>query len=223
MAVNPKRLLSRVAGVRQARLQWTRIRPLVRHRFAGSPVPPPHEVKLYWLRRFQTSYALETLVETGTYQGTTVAAMLSQFERIYTIELDHTLWARASERFSKYPHVGVILGHSGDVLPTILAAISDRCLFWLDGHFSCGDTARGTRDTPIVEELAAIRSHFRKDHILLIDDARLFDGTSDYPALHILTSMLGEINPEYTVRVVDDMIQAYLSKSHAFSFWSRRF
>lgn len=218
MTVILRRLLNCVPGVRQARLQWVGIRPLVYHRLAGCPVPPPHEVKLYWLGHFQASYGLETLVETGTYQGTTVAAMVHRFERVYTIEVDHTLWRRAHDRFSKYPHVQVIQGDSADILPAILVRISDRCLFWLDGHFSGAETARGRKDTPIVEELAAIRSHCRKDHVVLIDDARLFCGANGYPALDTVTSMLRDINPKYMVRVVDDIIQAYLPKSRAFKF-----
>lgn len=222
MTVVVRQVLSSLPGVRHAWPRWTWIRPLVYHRLAGSPVPPPHQVKVYWLRWFQRSYALETLVETGTYEGTTVAALLNQFEQIYTIELNYTLWKRAHDRFLKYPHVRVIQGDSGDVLPTILARTADRCLLWLDGHFSGGETARGRKDTPIVDELAAIRSHCRKDHIILIDDARLFEGANSYPPLDTVTLMLRSINPEYAVRVIDDIIQAYLPRPHASRPWARR-
>ncbi len=186
---------------------------LIRHRLRGSPVPPKHPVKLYWIARFGHANDIEVLVETGTYLGATVAAMLDQFEQIYTIELDHELWARACDRFSQYPHVHVAQGDSGKDLPVILSRISDRCLFWLDGHFSGDITARAECDTPIVEELAAIRSHRRKDHVSLIDDAHLFNGKNDYPTLDELFSMLREVNPAYTIRVVDDIIQAFIPKS----------
>jgi hypothetical protein len=149
-------------------------------------------------------------VETGTFIGTTVAAMRSRFEQIYTIELDNDLWKRASERFSKHPHVHVVHGDSNQVLPVILASLSDRCLFWLDGHFSGGNAMRGPKDTPIAEELAAIKQHHRKDHVILIDDARLFNGRNDYPHLEDVCSLLKEINPDYAIKVVDDIIQAYL-------------
>ena len=216
MTAGGKSILRRVPGVRQSWLQWKQISAVAYHRLAGSPIPPPHIIKLRWLRRFQKSYALRTLVETGTYKGTTVAAMLDQFEQIYTIELDYELWERADDRFLQYPHVHVVQGDSGEVLPSILASIFNRCLFWLDGHFSGGETARGGTDTPIVEELAAICSHQRKDHVVLIDDARLFNGRNGYPTLDGVASMLKEINPDYTIRVVDDIIQAYLPKLHPF-------
>lgn len=149
--------------------------------------------------------------------------MLDHFEQIYTIELDHTWWERAHDRFCKYPHVQVIQGDSGKVLPAILPSISVRCLFWLDAHFSGGETARATKHPPIEEELAAIRSHSRKDHVILIDDARLFDGAGGYPALDSVILLLREINPEYAVEVVDDIIRAYLCNPRAFSSCSRRF
>ena len=190
MTVVVRQVLSSLPGVRHAWPRWTWIRPLVYHRLAGSPVPPPHQVKV--------------------------------FEQIYTIELNYTLWKRAHDRFLKYPHVRVIQGDSGDVLPTILARTADRCLLWLDGHFSGGETARGRKDTPIVDELAAIRSHCRKDHIILIDDARLFEGPNSYPPVDTVTLMLRSINPEYAVRVVDDIIQAYLPRPHALRSWARR-
>lgn len=216
-----KSILRRIPGVGQAWLRWRQIRVIACHRLAGSPVPPPHIIKLRWLRRFQKSYSLETLVETGTYKGTTVDAMLNQFQQIYSIELDYELWKRAHDRFLQYPHVHVVQGDSGEVLPTILASIFDRCLFWLDGHFSGGETARRAKDTPIVGELAAIRSHHREDHVILIDDARYFNGMNDYPTLDSVFSMLKEINPDYVIRVVDDMIQAYLLKPHLFKFWAK--
>jgi len=207
-----KSLLKRVPGVRPAWRHSLPLRVIIRHRLRGSPVPPPHIVKLRWLRRFQKSYSLKTLVESGTYQGTTVAAMLDRFEQIYTIELDDLLCERARDRFTQYPHVHVVQGNSGDVLPSVLEAICVPCLFWLDGHYSGAGTARGSQASPIIEELAAIRSHPCKDHVILIDDAREFCGRNGYPTLGVVRSMLKEINANYTVRIVDDMIQAYPRK-----------
>lgn len=203
-----KSLLERVPGVRPAWRQFLLLRAVVRHRLEGSPVPPPHIVKLRWLRRFQRSYALKTLVESGTYRGRTVAAMLDRFEQIYTIELDEVLWERACSRFAQYPHVHVVQGNSSDVLPSVLEAICVPCLFWLDGHYSGAGTAHGPQASPIIEELAAIRSHHRKDHVILIDDAREFSGRGGYPTLRVVRSLLKTINVDYIIRVVDDMIQA---------------
>jgi hypothetical protein len=193
------------------------LRAFVGHRLHGSPIPPPHAVKVYWLRRFQKRYRTEVFVETGTYYGASVDAMLHSCRQIYTIELDPELWAQAQRRFSDYPHVHVIHGDSGQVLMALLPKLTARSLFWLDGHFSGAGTARTpNRDTPIQDELAAIGSHHRKDHVILIDDARLFDGSNGYPHVETLRHLLSEINPDYTVRIVDDMIQAYPPESAPF-------
>jgi hypothetical protein len=138
--------------------------------------------------------------------------MLEKFKQICTIELDPELWKIMHDKFSRYPHVRVIQGNSGHVLPAILATVSQRCLFWLDGHFSGPGTARGAVDSPIAKELDAIRSHHRNDHIILVDDARLFSGNNGYLTLEDIHSRLKEINQGYHVRVVDDIIQAYLPK-----------
>ncbi len=168
-----------------------------------------HVIKMRWLKRFRRSHSLHTLIETGTWQGATVEAMRDQFEQIYTIELDQELWEQATVRFSQYSHVHTVHGDSGEVLASILPKISARCLFWLDGHFSGSDTAHGKSNTPIVKELAAIQAHHIKDHVILVDDVRCYNGTDGYPTLESIFSMLRGINPDYTIKVADDIVQAY--------------
>ncbi len=170
---------------------------------------PPHTVKLRWIEYFGKAYKAHTLVETGTYYGMTVEAMLRRFEQIYTIELAADLYERAEKQFAGYPHVHVLPGDSAEVLPALLEVISEKCLFWLDGHYSGSGTARGSADSPIIGELNAIRKHLRNDHVILIDDARLFDGTNGYLTQQEAFSLLREINPLYSVRQRDDIIQAY--------------
>ncbi|MCX7049700.1 MAG: hypothetical protein NTX50_29975 [Candidatus Sumerlaeota bacterium] len=182
---------------------------LLWHRLHGSPVPPPDHIKRYWLRRFARRYSISTFIESGTYVGHTVETMLPCCSIIHTIELSDKLWKEATLKFLLKPGVQVHHGDSGAALPKILAGISERCLFWLDGHYSAGLTARGDSNTPIARELAAIAAHSRNDHVILIDDARQFDGTQDYPSREALFEMLRRINPAYRIRLVDDMFQAY--------------
>lgn len=172
-------------------------------------VPPPHTVKLNWIQYFGKACKVHTLVETGTYYGATVEAMLQRFEQIYTIELAADLYERAEKQFAGCQHVHVLHGNSAEVLPPLLEAIHEKCLFWLDGHYSGSGTARGSVDSPIAGELSAIRRHLRNDHVILIDDARLLDGTNGYLTLQETFSLLREINPRYTIRQRDDIIQAY--------------
>src|SRR6266511_3752821 len=55
------------------------------------------------LIRYGRRHGTSTLVETGTYQGETVAACLQHFKRIYTVELDQALHGAARDRFADEP------------------------------------------------------------------------------------------------------------------------
>jgi hypothetical protein len=60
-------------------------------------------------------------------------------------------------------------------MPEIVGQLHCPSLFWLDGHYSGGVTARGGLGAPVVRELVASFASKRR-RILLFDDARLFDG-----------------------------------------------
>jgi hypothetical protein len=176
---------------------------------AGMPVPPPHGIKQRILREYASSFMLHTLIETGTLFGDMVYAMKRDFDRIISIELDAQLYKRAHERFANLPHVEIIHGDSGDVLSEILSTMSESCLFWLDGHYSGGGTARGTVETPIIRELKTILQHKIGGHVILVDDARCFDGTHDYPKINELSELVSMICGEYELSVQHDIIRIH--------------
>ena len=53
----------------------------------------------------------------------------------------------------------------------------ENICFWLDGHFSGGDTFQGSDDTPILKELDTIEKHISsfENISILVDDFRLFN------------------------------------------------
>lgn len=206
MIAASKRLVARLRGLLSPRR--SDLMALLHHRLAGSQAPPPHRVKRYWLARLARRYRCDTLIETGTYRGDMVAAMLPFFRRIVTVELDPELAAGAAERFGNHPQVAVIEGDAGGALADLLPDLDQRCAFWLDGHYSGPGTALGSRPTPILAELDAIASHRRRDHVILIDDARCFDGTDGYPSVDHVVERLRSINPWYRISVRDDAIRA---------------
>ena len=150
---------------------------------AGRPVPPPHAVKVLTVLDFARRFGPRTFVETGTFQGVMIEEVERRFERVFSIELAPAIYEAAVRKFADRPHVQILHGDSATRLPELLATITEPCLFWLDGHYSAGPTARGDKETPVVEELAAIREHPVAGHVVLIDDARCFDGSHDYPTL----------------------------------------
>ena len=152
----------------------------------GRPAPPPPSIKLRVLRCYREAFLPPIFIETGTYRGDTVYALRDEFLKLFTIELSHELFTQAARRLKDASNITALEGNSGTVLETMLKDISRPCLFWLDGHYSGGITARGVSDCPLREELEHILRHPVKQHVILMDDARLFGRLRDYPTVEEL-------------------------------------
>ena len=174
----------------------------------GRPGPPPHAVKEAIVKDYAARHRLDTFVETGTYLGDMVWAVRHTFREIHTVELDPLLYRRALRRFHRSSHVHVYQGDSAEVLGTIVAALQGPALFWLDGHYSGGITAKGAVDTPIKTELSHVFAD-RRPHVVLIDDASDFTGTGDYPAIDELEDLVRSIRPGVTVTSSENVIRIH--------------
>jgi hypothetical protein len=114
-------------------------------------------------------------IETGTYLGDTINSVHSFFDKVYSIELSSLYANRAKRRFEKMSNISILEGDSINVLQQ-LSNISDKPIFfWLDGHWSGGDTARGSLDCPLLEEIKIINNKYNQSCIVAIDDVRLFN------------------------------------------------
>lgn len=157
------------------------------------------------------SHQIDCLVETGTYLGAMVYATKDYFKKIITIELSEELVTNAIQKFEKYPYIKVLHGDSGKILPKILPELTTATVFWLDGHFSQGITAKGEKDAPVSEELQAIEKSITGglNHLVLIDDARLFIHQGDhtgYPPIAEIERWVQTKLKGYTCRVQEDVI-----------------
>jgi hypothetical protein len=186
---------------------WRSWRDLAAWYARGRPDPPPSRFKQGLVKRTGRSCGFRTLVETGTYAGDMIAACLWKFDHIVSVELSPELAVAARERFRKFRHVEILEGDSGDLLPGVLDRLSEPALFWLDGHYSGGVTARGEEATPVRRELEAILRHKRLRHGVLIDDARAFTGAGDYPTLGQVRDLALRLRPEGVVTVLHDVIR----------------
>lgn len=176
----------------------------------GSPLPVPHIVKQLAIKFYQNKYHVEIFVETGTYLGDMVYAQRKLFKKIYTIELSEELCKMGRKRLKKYKHIEIIQGDSGVVLKSLMEKIDQKVLFWLDGHYSGGITAKGNTESPIIQELQTILKS-GLEHIILIDDAREFNGTNDYPTIAQVETMVREGGfPNSVVEIKDDIIRIEL-------------
>src|SRR3954465_6602 len=184
------------------------LRHIMMWQMKGKPAPPPQIVKQRTIRQYQKRCGSEGLIETGTYLGDMVHAARPAFRKVYSIELSEELAKNAKNRFASDPGVVICQGDSKTELPGILKDLEEPAVFWLDGHFSGGVTALGNEVYPVLTELELIGGHSIKNHLLLIDDARLFVGDAGSPSKESIFSAIKKINPEYALEERDDIIRA---------------
>lgn len=112
-------------------------------------------------------------IETGSYLGDGIQlAIDANFKNIYSIELSDKYYNISKDRFKERLNVEIIKGDSAIVLKDTIENINESITFWLDGHYSCSDTARGIYRIPLMQELEHIKNHKIKSHTILIDDMR---------------------------------------------------
>ena len=174
----------------------------------GKPVSPPTVYKADVIRTLAKRYDILTFVETGTWHGDMVAAQIEHFEHIYSIELGEELYQVTKEKFASNNNVNLFQGNSSKVLPILLTRIYEPVLFWLDAHWSGGDTVKMSDElhTPIRQELEAIFAHDVHDHVILIDDARAFLGESGWSTIDELRLWVTTERPEMSFEIMDDVI-----------------
>ena len=138
-------------------------------------------------------------IESGCYEGDGIVfALKAGYEKVYSVELSDELYFRCYEKFKDNPKVHVLHGSSGIKFRKILQEINSSATFWLDGHYSGGITAKGDTNTPLLQELEAIRNHHIKNHTIMIDDIRqLGTWDMDFITINSVMDHLLSINPAY--------------------------
>lgn len=128
----------------------------------------------YFLEQLHDDFKKYTcFIETGTHNGDTTFAVEPYFDEIYTIELAETYYYNAKSKYYG-DKIKFILGDSSIVLEKLLPTITAKSIFFLDGHWSGGDTARSNKDCPLEEEITHINELYKQEGIIIIDDFRLF-------------------------------------------------
>lgn len=130
--------------------------------------------------QLKQEFPISTFVETGTYAGGTSVWAASQFEQVITIENSRKLYDQTVAKHGHIPNINFLFGNSKDLLKEVIPTLKSPALFWLDGHWSGGDTYGEEEQCPILEEIATINSS-SSDHFLLIDDARLYTSPPPRP------------------------------------------
>jgi hypothetical protein len=203
------------ALVRSTSFYYLLLRPLVqplRDKYlneqwlrGGLVGPPSPAAKRGILRSYGRAFGVNTLIETGTLWGDTVSGCRHDFANIESIELGDR-YARLAQRRFRNSNIRIYHGDSSSLLRPIVQNLTCRALFWLDAHYVDPTTPRGDGDTPCLQELAIIMNH-HMSHVVLIDDARCFDGTCGYPTVEHLVTLVKESRHKYKVEVLLDIIR----------------
>jgi hypothetical protein len=175
---------------------------------------PPHFIKFKIIKEYKNKFNLDTLVETGTYLGDTVNRARGCFKEIYSIEVDSALFNKAQKKFSCFKGIHILKGDSAEVLAEVIVEIKTPALFWLDAHYSGGITSGDAELSPIVKEVEGILKANNLEHVLLIDDAHLFNGQHGYPDIEFLDKLIRKYRPEWCLYLENNIIRAHTAKQN---------
>lgn len=153
------------------------------------------------------------MIETGTYNGSFVDKFKDNYDTFHTIEIVNQFYNEAVKKFENDANVHCHLGNSPDVIREILRTVDEPVTFWLDAHYQGGQQSNDTK-IPLHKELDVIKEHHIKEHMIMIDDVRLFE--QSYNTIkNQVEAKLREINPDYTIKymqgaVEGDVLVAYV-------------
>ncbi|MCX7217340.1 MAG: glycosyltransferase [Burkholderiales bacterium] len=171
----------------------------------------------------QSILPLRVLVETGTFEGQSLANLQDTFEALHSVELSHQYYQSAVMRFAGIHHIYLYQGDSATVLRQLIPRLgSESILYFLDAHWCVAINAVGqTSQCPLLEELQAI-GKLNEQSVVLIDDARLFLATplapheaSHWPSFHDVVSILFSMSSEHELMVVNDVIAYFPKHAHS--------
>lgn len=158
-------------------------------------------------------YNIKNFVETGTHVGATVIHMAARnyFDNIFSVELskhfidilERDLHRGAASFGVDISKVKIWGGDSVEKLPEMLSRVDGRAVFWLDAHYSSGETVRSEcYNCTMIKELEIIANHHIKDHVIAIDDMeQCLNGHADYPSIKELEDKILSINSDYMITI----------------------
>ncbi len=139
---------------------------------------------------------------------------LGHFREIHSIELSPEWYEFNVRQFANNSDVEIHHGNSKTVLPQLLMAIDEPVIAYLDAHYSGGSTAYGEEETPLLEELEALRTR-RTNDVVVVDDIRLLGvagemgtaGDEIYPAANFDWTDVTEQAVRSRIRVGSVVVQ----------------
>jgi hypothetical protein len=149
---------------------------------------------------------VDVWIETGTYLGLTTRRLSTMGGKVISIEPSLEFSNNARVRLSTFNNIEIINALSEEVLEETLSSVEFskeyHTAFWLDGHFSEGNTFQGPVETPIEAELQIISSYLTRfvEVWVFVDDFRSFvNAEKDYPAPSVLVDWAQRNSLNWTV------------------------
>lgn len=191
-------------------------------------------LKQSFIKEIVETFQSDIFIETGTYSGETTANAAPFFKEVHTIELSTVLYEKAQEKLNVLTNVRVYQGHSSELFGSIIPHCKGTILFWLDAHYSGGNTALSNSNpdnadaiTAIRQELKAIAQSGLTDCVLLIDDMRGFGSTINdveflgcwaYPSIQEVCALGRQINKNFECVLLGDSLLMYDKTKYTPSF-----
>lgn len=155
---------------------------------------------------------ISTFIEGGTYTGGTSRWASHHFNTVHTIEAQRSIYQRTKASLAEFKNIKFWNSTTIEALPMILSEIEDTpSTFWLDAHWSGGETYGIDAECPLIDEIEIILKS-NLNHIIFIDDARLFlappplpHKKNHWPSINQLFSTLNSHGERYLV-ILDDVI-----------------
>lgn len=175
----------------------------------------PWQLKPGFLHYLKEIFNSNTFIETGTWKGYTARIGGSIFDQVRTIESNRETYEQIKNAVSSEKNITCYYGNSINILPNMIKDSSGNLLFWLNKHYNGGST---DINSAIIEELKIIKTSNIKNAVILIDNIRLFDKSankstvkevSGYPLLQDTYPLLIDINPNYDILLLGDILLAY--------------
>lgn len=93
-----------------------------------------------------------TWIETGTHLSGAAEILAAISNRVVSLEPSSHYYAFAIKRRSGFSNLEVINKSSEEFFGVLIQSLSGTLCFWLDGHYSGGETFRVASDAPLIRD-----------------------------------------------------------------------
>jgi len=161
----------------------------------------------YWHGVFEKLPRKRVFIETGTFEGATARQALNSFRNVHSVEASNLYYETSKENL-KDTDVELHFGESPKILDKLLPTLDfDFYVFFLDAHFSSGDTYGDYLNQPLLLELETIIKHIDPNsYLILIDDMRLLTGHLGYLTLSEIWRMFTKSDAIECISIDDVLV-----------------